>query len=88
MSKKISLLATALVMALPAGVAFGQSDDLATCSSMLETAVGHRLQAEGLDTSHACDLTISQLAQIRTLLDEDGMGSRQRIEVILAHAAE
>lgn len=68
MNKKISLLAPALIMLLPVGAAFGQDNDLAACNTMLETAVGYQLQAEGLDTSNACDLTVSQLAQIKALL--------------------
>lgn len=87
MNMKLSLLAPALVMLMPVGTAFAQ-DDLAGCNTMLETAVGHGLQAEGLDTTNACNLTVLQLAQIKSLLDEDGMGSRSAIELILSRAAE
>ncbi len=85
MTKKLALFIPALMMLSPVGMAVAQ-EDLAGCTTMLESAVGHRLQAEGLDTSNACDLTVSQLAQIRVLLDDDGMGSRDRIQLILSEA--
>jgi len=87
MNIKLSLVAPALVLLLPVGAAMAQ-DDLAACTGMLETAVGVALQSEGLDTTNACDLTVSQLAQIKNLLEQDGMQSRDRIQVILRAAAD
>lgn len=85
MTRNLTLLTSALFMLLPMGAAFA-ADDLAGCNSMLETAVGYELQAEGIDTANACDLTLTQLAQIKSLLDQDGMGSRAQIELILSEA--
>ena len=87
MNKKMSLLATAFVMVLPVGAAFAQEDDLAMCNTMLEQTVGVALSAEGYDTSNACNLTVSQLSQIKTLLVESGAGSEIKIKEILDAAA-
>lgn len=90
MTGKISLLTFALALLSPVGMAFAQSDDSATCNTMLETAIGQELQAEGYDTSNACSLTLNQLVQIKSLLDDndDGSENERQIRLILSRAAE
>jgi len=58
------------------------------CMGMLTIAVGSALDREGFDTTNICNLTVGQLAQIRSMLEEDGMSSNVRgsIERILAEA--
>jgi hypothetical protein len=84
---KTIVLATAAALAL-ASVAplHAQSQD--DCMSMLTLAVGNALDAQGFDTSRICELTVAQLAQIKSMIEEDGMNnaSRQAIEGILADA--
>lgn len=88
MIKTLTFAAPAVLLLISAGAAVAQNDDLAACNSMLEIAVGTALEAEGLDTSNACNLSVSELAQIKNLLEQDGMQSRDRIQLILTSAAE
>lgn len=56
------------------------------CRNMLTVAVGTSLEAEGYDTDNVCNLSVADLAVIKSLLTEEGMGSRQRIQAILDSA--
>lgn len=83
MTRTLTLVATAF--ALSAGAAFADAHaDAEACNSMLATAVGNQLMEEGFDMARACDLTVAELAQIKALMDEEGMGARGQIEQILA----
>jgi hypothetical protein len=81
MNRKISLLAPALFMLLPTGAALADSHD--GCMSMLATSIGMELESEGFDMINACELTVSELVQIKNLLDTDGMGTQSQIQLIL-----
>ena len=72
-----------VVLSATSALADEQSDK---CMSMLGSAIGMQLENEGFDMANACNLTVAQLAQIKDLLETEGMGSRSRIELILAEA--
>lgn len=83
MTRTLTLVAAA--MTLSTGIAFADAHmDPEACNSMLATAVGNQLVEEGFDMARACDLTVAELAQIKGLMDEEGMGAREQIEMILA----
>lgn len=82
MNRMLTLVAPALFLVMPAGAAFAQADADA-CSSMLATSIGLELATEGFTMVDPCSLTVSQLAQIKRLLDTDGMGARVRIQAVL-----
>jgi len=69
-----------------AGILPAHAQSQQDCSNMLTVAIGSALDREGFDTSGICDLTVADLAQIRAMLEEDGMSNnvRQSIEQILA----
>jgi hypothetical protein len=79
------ILAAATAFTL-AGILPAHAQSQQDCSDMLTVAVGSALDREGFDTSNICDLTVADLAQIRAMLEEDGMSNnvRQSIELILA----
>ncbi len=84
MNRKMTLLAPAFFLMLPVGVAFADAhQDAEMCNSMLATSVGMELATEGFTMVNACDLTVSQLAQIKNLLDTEGMNARVRIQAVL-----
>jgi hypothetical protein len=84
---KTLTLATAAALTL-ASIAplHAQSQD--DCQNMLTLAVGNALDRQGFDTSNICDLTVGDLAAIKSMVEEDGMNNntRQSIERILATA--
>ena len=84
MNNRILNLAPAVAIALAVGPAFAQSSADTNCNDMLASAVGLSLEAEGFDTTGVCKLTIADLALIKSLLEEEGMGSRPKIELILS----
>lgn len=82
-SMKRALPAFLVLLAVSAAQADEQSDK---CMSMLGTAIGMQLDAEGFDMTNVCSLNLAQLAEIKDILETEGMGSRARIEQILADA--
>ena len=84
MKPKLMLLVPALGLAIASGPAVAQNTG--DCRNMLTAAVGLSLDAEGYDTDNVCQLSVSDLALIKSLLTEDGMGSRSRIQFILDRA--
>ena len=66
------------------GSAFAQNTG--DCRNMLTASVGMSLDGEGYDTSNVCDLSVGDLAVIKSLLTEEGMGTRRQIQLILDRA--
>lgn len=66
--------------------AAAQAQNAGDCSDMLSFAVGKQLDADGYDVGNVCNLSVSDLALIKSLLTEDNMGSRRRIQQILDDA--
>lgn len=88
MFRKTTTFAAIAVVMSAGFVSAGSHEEGEACTNMLATAVGLRLEAEGVDVGNACNLSVSDLATIKTLLDTDGMGARSQIEQILADAGE
>ena len=87
MNKKFAALASAMSLVFAAGVANADAHaNSEVCVSMLATAVGMQLETEGFDMANACELSISDLALIKNLLETEGMGSRVKIEKVLSDA--
>ena len=84
MKRTIATLATVATMAVgfSAPTAFAMEDEL----NMLTGAVYHSLRSMGLPTDDINNLTLSEVAQIKNLIDEDGMGNTQKIKLILSRA--
>lgn len=78
--KKIAIIAAALSTTV-ATTAF--ADGHTGCNDMLTSAIGLRLDVQGVDTSKVCDLSLADLTLIKSILDEDGMGGISRIKQIL-----
>ena len=85
MNRKLLVIAPAVGLALLSGPSFAQNTG--DCRNMLTASVGLSLDAEGYDTDNVCHLTVGELALIKNLLTEEGMGSRQRIQHILDAAS-
>jgi len=83
-SMKTLILATAAALTL-ASVAPLHAQAPDDCMNMLTLAVGNALDGQGFDTSNICDLTVAELAQIKGMIEDDGMNNntRQSIELIL-----
>lgn len=84
---------TRIIMAAAAGafvlgMQTATAQDASDCGGMLTTSIGMSLDAQGFDTSNVCDLTVSDLTVIKSLIETDGMNSstRGRIENILEQA--
>lgn len=75
-----------LVLSVGGAATAATSEETEACMSMLASAIGMQLESEGFDMANACNLTVAQLAQIKDLLETDGMGARTRIDLILADA--
>lgn len=89
MTHTFTAAAVAIAFMIPATSALADAhEDAEACNSMLATSVGMALDEEGIDTANACALSVADLAQIKGLLDTDGMGSRAQIEQILADAGQ
>ena len=89
MTLKLSILAPAFLVLISAGASIaGSHEGSEACTSMLAVAVGQQLEAEGIDVSNACELSVSDLATIKNLLETDGMGARVQIEQVLADAGK
>lgn len=90
MKTRIFAAATAAALTLGAAV-HAQQDDMAMSQgfNMLTGAVYNALRAQNFDTANINDLSLGQIAQIRSLLSQDmGTNERQRIETILEQAGE
>lgn len=86
---KARIITAAALAALTLGVAAHAQEDPAMGQgfNMLTGAVYNSLSAQGFDTSNIDKLTLSEIAQIRSLLTDMGNSERQRIELILDRAA-
>ncbi len=87
---KTRIITAAALTALTLGVAAQAQEDPAMSQgfNMLTGAVYNALNAQGFDTSNINELSLSEIAQIRSLLTDDMDNSeRQRIELILDRAA-
>jgi hypothetical protein len=87
MKTRILAATTAAALSLAAAGAWAQ-DSMNMGFNMLTGALYNALAAEGIDTANINELSLAEIAQIRNLLDEEGMGAseRQQIENILENA--
>ncbi|NNE80536.1 MAG: hypothetical protein HKN18_09710 [Silicimonas sp.] len=85
MNSKLIILVSSLGLAVVSSAAVAQNTG--DCKNMLTAAVGLSLDSEGYDTSNVCHLSVSDLALIKSLLTEEGMGTRSRIQNILDQAS-
>ncbi len=94
MKRTILAAGTALTLALTAvaPAAFAQdamdTTEMRSGNDMLRASLENGLTQRGLPTDNIDNLSLSEIAQIITLLEESGMGSNDRIELILNEAAE
>ena len=84
MIRRLLLVLPAVSVIFVSGSAFAQN--AGDCGNMLTASVGRSLDGEGYDTSNVCDLSVGDLAVIKSLLTEEGMGTRRRIQLILDRA--
>lgn len=84
------MITAAAFTALTLGAAaHAQSEDVAMSQgfNMLTGAVYNALSHQGFDTTNINELTLAEIATIRTLLnDEMGTNARQRVQAILDRA--
>lgn len=82
MKTSLTALALAASLAVPAATAVSAMD---MEFNMLTGAVYNALKAEGFDTSNIGSLTLTEIAEIKSLMDgaEMGNATRVRIEAIL-----
>lgn len=88
MFKKTTTLAAVAIVISAGVVSAGSHAEGEACMNMLATAIGLRLESEGVEVGNACNLSVADLATIKSLLDTDGMGARGQIEQIIADAGE
>ena len=81
MKRNILALATASAIALAALAPSAQA--MENEFNMLTGAIYNSFVSMGLPTDKIQDLSLSEVAQIKDLLEEDGMGSTGQIKVIL-----
>ncbi len=81
MKRNILALATASAIAFAALAPSAQA--MENEFNMLTGAIYNSFTAMGLPTDKIQDLSLSEVAQIKDLLEEDGMGSTGQIKVIL-----
>lgn len=81
MKRNILALATASAIAFAALAPSAQA--MENEFNMLTGAIYNSFVSMGLPTDKIQDLSLSEVAQIKDLLEEDGMGSTGQIKVIL-----
>ena len=81
MKRNILALATASAIAFAALASSAQA--MENEFNMLTGAIYNSFVSMGLPTDKIQDLSLSEVAQIKDLLEEDGMGSTGQIKVIL-----
>ena len=81
MKRNILALATASAIALAALAPSAQA--METEFNMLTGAIYNSFVAMGLPTDKIHELSLSEVAEIKSLLTEDGMGSDSKIKLIL-----
>jgi hypothetical protein len=84
MIHKLLIVLPTVSVIFVSGSAFAQN--AGDCRNMLTASVGMSLDIEGFDTSNACDLSVADLAVIKSLLTEEGMGTRRQVQLILDRA--
>lgn len=83
MNRTIATLATVATLSLGfAGTSFAMGNEL----NMLTGSVYNELRSMGLPTENIDKLTLGQVALIKSLIEEEGMGSTQKIKKILSDA--
>ena len=94
MKRTILAAGTALALAVTAvaPAAFAQdavdTTEMRSGSDMLRASLENGLQQRGIATDNVDALSLSEVTEIITLLEESGMGSNDRIEQILNEAAQ
>ncbi len=84
MIRKLLIVLPSVSLIFVSGSAFAQNTG--DCRNMLTASVGMSLDTAGFDTGNVCDLTVADLAVIKSLMTEDGMGTRRQIQLILDRA--
>lgn len=85
MKNRIAALATVAALSLTALAPAVSAQSMSEAGSMLTQAVANALRVEGFDTANIENLTLSQIAEIKGVL-ESGMTAtdRSKIEALLA----
>lgn len=85
MKNRIAMIATVAALGLTALAPAVSAQSMAEAASMLTQSVESALRVEGFDTANIDNLTLSQIAEIKGVL-ESGMTAtdRSRIEFLLA----
>lgn len=85
MKRTVTAIATAAALFAAAPAALAMQEEL----GMLTQAVTNGLETEGFDTGSVDNLTLGEIAQIRTFLNgEEGMGRDAQIQRLLDRAAD
>ena len=85
----IRMIALAAAAAAALGAAAPSAIAMEEEVSMVNSAVANALQAQGFDTTHVSQLTLSEITQINQLMTMDGdTNETQRIRLILDRAAD